>query len=58
VTVKPLRYESITKGTRSYRPIEPMAWGDVNSRVAPRGSLPGAPPVPPGRKGDDAAPEQ
>lgn len=42
----PLRYESVTAGTKSYRPVEPMPWGDVNRRVAPpvQGRAP-APPV-------------
>ena len=50
VTVRPHRYESITKGLQSYRPVQPMPWGDVNRRVAPPGSLPSPPltaaPVP------------
>ncbi len=46
VKVRPLQYESIARGTQSYRPIEPMAWGDVNRRVAPPGALPGGPPAP------------
>ncbi len=46
VKVRPLRYESITRGTQNYRPIEPMPWGDVNRRVAPPGALPGGPPAP------------
>jgi len=50
VKVKPLSYESIGKGNQSYRPIDPMPWGDVNKRVAPPGSLPGAPPAPPATK--------
>lgn len=33
-------YEAIYKGTRSYRPVDPMPWGDVNRRVAPPGALP------------------
>jgi hypothetical protein len=33
----PVRYESITAGTKSYRPVEPMPWPDVNRRVAPPG---------------------
>lgn len=45
VKVKPLVYTPITAGNRSYRPIDPMPWGDVNRRVAPPGSLPGAPPA-------------
>lgn len=43
VRIKPLRYAPIGEGNRSYRPVEPMPWGDVNRRVAPPGSLPGAP---------------
>ena len=43
IKVKPLHYAPITEGNRSYRPIDPMPWGDVNRRVAPPGSLPGAP---------------
>lgn len=36
--VPPARYESITAGGKSYRPVEPMPWADVNRRVAPPGS--------------------
>jgi hypothetical protein len=57
-----LQYESVLAGTRSYRPVEPMPWGDVNRRVAPPGAL--APPAPgskqhtePG-KGQGDAPER
>jgi hypothetical protein len=35
--VPPVRYESITAGTKSYRPVEPLPWPDVNRRVAPPG---------------------
>lgn len=45
VKVKPSTYVPITTGNQSYRPIDPLPWGDVNRRVAPPGSLPGAPPV-------------
>lgn len=38
VKVKPLQYKSISQGNQSYRPIEPMPWGDVNKRVMPKGS--------------------
>ena len=56
IKVRPLRYESIGRGAQSYRPIAPMPWGDVNRRVAPPGSLPGAPPA---KKGSAApAPTQ
>jgi hypothetical protein len=33
-------YRSILSGTKSYRPVEPLPWGDVNRRVAPPGALP------------------
>ena len=45
VKVKPFNYTAIDEGSKSYRPIAPMPWGDVNRRVAPPGSLP--PSVPP-----------
>lgn len=35
VATPPARYESIAAGTKSYRPVEPMPWGDINRRVAP-----------------------
>ena len=41
------RYDPVDKGTRSYRPVNPMPWGDVNRRVAPEGALPSAKPVTP-----------
>lgn len=50
VKVKPYTYSPITSGNQSYRPIDPMPWGDMNRRVAPPGSLPGAPPAK-GQKG-------
>ena len=37
-------YDPVGKGTRSYRPVDPMPWGDVNRRVAPAGALPPAVP--------------
>jgi hypothetical protein len=33
-------YRSIFAGTKSYRPVEPLPWDDVNRRVAPPGALP------------------
>lgn len=54
VKVKPYVYAPVTSGNQSYRPIEPLPWGDVNRRVAPPGSLPGAPPAK--KQGSDAAP--
>ena len=38
-------YVPIGAGTKSYRPIEPMPWGDVNKRVAPPEAAP-KPPTP------------
>jgi hypothetical protein len=35
VSVPPLSYRSVSEGTRSYRPVAPLPWGDVNRRVAP-----------------------
>lgn len=46
VPVKPLRYDPITKGNQSYRPIDPMPWGDVNKRVMPKSSETPAAPAP------------
>ena len=45
VKVKPYAYAPISQDNQSYRPIDPLRWGDVNRRVAPPGSLPGAPPA-------------
>jgi hypothetical protein len=40
------RYRPVISGTKSYRPVEPLPWGDVNRRVAPapeKGKDSGAP---------------
>lgn len=37
-------YEAIDKGTRSFRPVDPMPWGDVNRRVAPQEAAPATAP--------------
>jgi hypothetical protein len=29
------RYAPVTSGTKSYRPVEPLPWGDINRRVSP-----------------------
>src|SRR5258705_1247698 len=47
--VPAMRCQSITAGTKSYRPIEPLPWGDVNRRVTPPGAVP-APAQPPRQK--------
>jgi hypothetical protein len=37
-----LNYQPITRGLESYRPIDPLPWGDVNKRVTPNsGSMKG-----------------
>ncbi len=35
-SVKANRYSPVTSGTKSYRPVGPLPWGDVNRRVAPK----------------------
>jgi hypothetical protein len=35
----PSDYRSITAGTKSYRPAEPLPWGDINRGVASPGAL-------------------
>jgi hypothetical protein len=35
VEVPRLGYRAVTEGTRSYRPVAPLPWADVNHRVAP-----------------------
>jgi hypothetical protein len=32
----PTRYGPVTSGSKSYRPVEPLPWGDVNRRVTPQ----------------------
>jgi hypothetical protein len=34
--VKANRYKPVTAGTKSYRPVAPLPWGDVNKRVMPK----------------------
>ena len=38
----PVKYSPVTSGSKSYRPVQPMPWGDVNRRVAPVESGSGA----------------
>lgn len=35
IAVPAARYVPLGVGTKSYRPVEPMPWGDVNRRVMP-----------------------
>ena len=39
-TVPEARYGPITAGTRSYRPVEPLPWGEINRRVMPKDARP------------------
>lgn len=48
------RYAPIFSGTKSYRPVQPLPWGDVNRRVAPKEQKPSGGSAP---KGKDAAPQ-
>jgi hypothetical protein len=50
----PARYSPIISGSKSYRPVEPLPWGDVNRRVAP--PVKGPAEAPP--KGKENAPAQ
>jgi hypothetical protein len=49
VPVAPNRYRPVVSGSKSYRPVEPLPWGEVNRRVAP-------PPKATGPQGKGAAP--
>ena len=44
VDVPSSHYSPVNDGTKSYRPIDPMPWGDVNKRVAPQSPAPKATP--------------
>jgi hypothetical protein len=35
VPVPPARYAPVISGTKSYRPVQPVPWGNVNRSVAP-----------------------
>lgn len=35
-SVPPAGYSPVISGTKSYRPVEPLPWGDVNRRVMPQ----------------------
>lgn len=42
--VPPARYNPIISGTKTFRPVEPLPWGDVNRRVAPQDMQPSPSP--------------
>jgi hypothetical protein len=37
--IPPARYSPVLSGSQSYRPVEPLPWGDVNRRVMPPDAL-------------------
>jgi hypothetical protein len=43
VGVPPARYGPVLSGSQSFRPVEPLPWGDVNRRVMPPEALKSAP---------------
>ena len=51
------RYDPIARGTLSFRPVEPMPWGDVNRRVAPQGALPAPNGAPAANGPSDSKPD-
>lgn len=53
IGVSPSHYVPIGAGTKSYRPIDPMPWGDVNKRVAPPAPAEEPPASEPKLKGHD-----
>lgn len=45
VAVPPDDYIGVTRGTRSFRPVEPLPWGTINRDVAPAPDGAAAPPA-------------
>jgi hypothetical protein len=43
-SVPPARYSPVISGMKSYRPVEPLPWGDVNRRVTPEDAQPSPAP--------------
>jgi hypothetical protein len=39
IVVPSARYSSVLSGSQSFRPVEPLPWGDVNRRVMPPDAL-------------------
>lgn len=54
----PSHYQSITAGTKSYRPVEPLSWEELNRRVAPKGALPPKGEAAPNGKDSKAGPTE
>jgi hypothetical protein len=47
------RYEPVISGTKRYRPVDPLPWGDINQRVTPAPKK----TAPPDGKGAAPAPQ-
>ncbi len=41
--IPPARYSPVLSGSQSFRPVQPLPWGDVNRRVMPSDALKSAP---------------
>lgn len=52
------RYQPVLKGTRSFRPVEPLPWGDVNRRVDPQAGRRKPAARPHGEAADGAPPHK
>ena len=37
--IPPARYSPVLSGSQSFRPVQPLPWGDVNRRVMPSDAL-------------------
>ncbi|OYW53706.1 MAG: hypothetical protein B7Y80_15530 [Hyphomicrobium sp. 32-62-53] len=51
-------YRSIAAGIKSYRPVEPQPWGEINRQVAPPGALPADRQPPQATPNSSTAPAQ
>jgi len=54
-SVPAARYKPVTAGTKTFRPVEPLPWGDVNRRVTPPDAA-DPPPPPKGQTAPKAGP--
>ena len=43
IVVPRARYSPVLSGSQSFRPVDPLPWGDVNRRVMPPEALKSAP---------------
>jgi len=43
-SVPPAQYSPVISGTKTFRPVEPLPWGDVNRRVMPKDAQPSPAP--------------